>query len=593
MRTTVVLAAAALTMAGCSGGDGTIDDAGSTDTSDRTAASTVPTTPPTSTSSTTPTTSPTTSAPPPTAPPTTAVPRAPEPIVERQIVVAGPEEVVFDWTTDQCEPTHIPDIAARAYRDADGNVELTIGHFVNYRMIGPTLDEVVTDCSTVLLRSDYDPDPAQFDDSEWIGSPYTFDGKTIYAVVHNEYRGDTHPDARPGQCPSGRRLPCLDTSFTMQISTDGGDTFDDIAPPPNHLIATLPYQYLDDSVPSGIRQPSNIIEGPDGFFYLFGNISDQPAEDQWVCAMRTNDLADPGSWRFWDGSDFTGVWKNPYLEPVDPDVDKCAPVALPQLGGGINEGIVFDEELGLYVMVGAADAPAGPPTAWGFYYSTSADLIHWSARRLLSDLPIGPSVADPDNDTVHAYPSIIDPDSASMNFSTSDGRMYLYVSRFNFGGNSLDRDLLRVPIEVRDVEVDGPDWTFDTDGDAEGWTAEFDVADFSVADGALTLLSAGDDATFLSGPLVLPAAFDTIRIRMKVSPGVDPAAELFFVTDGDPEYDGDKLHIIELIDDGEYHDYEVDLSSNPAWDGTITRLRFDPVTLPDREVAIDRIWFTG
>ena len=49
----------------------------------------------------------------------------------------------------------------------------------------------------------------------------------------------------------------------MAVSTDGGATFDDLAPPPDHLIATLPYPYDDDGVPSGIRQPSNIVAGPD------------------------------------------------------------------------------------------------------------------------------------------------------------------------------------------------------------------------------------------------------------------------------------------------------------------------------------------
>ena len=142
-------------------------------------------------------------------------------------------------------------------------------------------------------------------------------------------------------------------------------------PPPNHLVASLPYEYIDDSVPSGIRQPSNIIEGPDGFLYLFGNVSDQPDEQQWVCAMRTDDLADPASWRFWDGADFAGEWKNPYIEAVDPHADKCAPLAFPQLSGSINEGVVFDEDLGRYVMVGASDAAGAGGTGWGFYYSTS------------------------------------------------------------------------------------------------------------------------------------------------------------------------------------------------------------------------------
>jgi len=84
--------------------------------------------------------------------------------------------VVFDWTTDRCEAENIPDIATRAFRDADGNVQLTIGHYVGYRMIGPDLDHLEMDCSGPINISDYDPDPAIFNDAEWIGSLYTEDG---------------------------------------------------------------------------------------------------------------------------------------------------------------------------------------------------------------------------------------------------------------------------------------------------------------------------------------------------------------------------------------------------------------------------------
>ena len=577
---------AALLAAACAGGDG----AGSDDTTVITTAASEPATSSTSLPTTPPTVDATT-VPNATTPPSTD---PAGPIIEQRIVVTGPEEIVFDWTTDQCIPEHIPDIATRAFRNADGEVSLTIGHWDAYRMIGPSLDEVVTDCSAPLVSSDFDPDPAQFDDSEWIGSPYTLDGETIYAIVHNEYRGDTHGAARPDQCPSGQRLSCLDTSFTMHVSTDGGDTFDHIAPPPGHLVATLPYQYIDDSVPTGIRQPSNIIEGPDGLFYLFGNVSDHPDEQQWVCAMRTADLADPTSWRYWDGEDFAGQWRNPYLEPVDPNVDTCAPLAFGALSGGINEGVVFDERIDRYVMVGMSNAVGAGETVWGVYYSTSENLIDWTARRLLIDLAINPSVSDPDNDTVHAYPTIIDPDSSSLNFSTSDGEMYLYVSRFNAGGNSLDRDLIRFPIEVQDVEVMAPVWTFDTAGDAEGWVAEQGLTDLVVADGALAATSTTEDPVLNSPALTLPAAFDTLKIRMAVQPGASEVfAELFFITLDEPDVDGDKLITFEIIDDGDFHDYELDLSAFAEWQGTITRLRFDPVTVSDLAVAIDGISFVA
>ena len=285
------------------------------------------------------------------------------------------------------------------------------------------------------------------------------------------------------------------------------------------------------------------------------------------------------------------MWKNPYLETVDPEVDKCAPLAFGSLSGGLNEGIVFDEVLDAYVMVGMSNSAAGGE--WGVYYSTSTDLVEWTPRRLLVELAINPTVDDPDNDTVHAYPTIIDPDSPSVSFSTTDGQMYLDVSRFNFGGNSLDRDLLRIPIEVREVELTAPDWSFDVDGDAEGWAPEQDIVDLAVAVGAMSLRTTGDDAVLISPPLRVPAAFDTVRIRMSATGGPeDAAAELFFLTDTDPNYDGEKLVVFDVIDDGEFHECVVEFADVAGWEGIITRLRFDLITQPGRDIVVDRIWFT-
>lgn len=230
---------------------------------------------------------------------------------DRALVIAGEEEIVYDWSSERCEEEHIPDIAPRAFRDAEDMVYLTIGHLTTYGMIGPDLDSVKTDCSALMMTSDLNDDPTQFNDGEWIGGLYTEDGNTIYAILHSEYRGLLHTSTRPGQCPSGDYLTCLDTALTMAISTDGGKSFQDFAPSPDHLVATLPYQYNDQGISSGLRQPSNIIKGPDDYFYVYSSLRDYPIGDQWICLMRTDNLADPGSWRYWDGSGFTGKFLTP------------------------------------------------------------------------------------------------------------------------------------------------------------------------------------------------------------------------------------------------------------------------------------------
>lgn len=511
-----------------------------------------------------------------------------------RLTVTGSEEIVFDWTTDRCEDEHIPDIAPRAYRSADGQAQMTIGHYVTYRMIGPDLNNLVSDCTQPQLRSDFDPDPAAFNDSEWIGGTYTTDGETVYAVVHNEYRGDTHGAARPGQCETGERLRCLDTSFTLAVSTDGGATFSDAAPAPDHLIATLPYPYDDDGVPSGIRQPSNIVEGPDGYLYLFGNISDQPNERQWVCAMRTRDIADPASWEYWDGNRFSGSWGDPYREDLAAE-DKCAPLADEPLSGSLNESVIFDESIGRFVSVGVSFDPAGGAPNWAVYYSTSVDLERWSTRQLLLEVPINNTVDDPNNDTVHAYPALIDPDSTSMNFGTSDGEFYLYMSRFNFGGNSLDRDLLRWPVTFAPLEVESPAWTFDENGSTNGWRTTNGFERPEVADGVLSINVIGDDPSLEIGGLQIPAEFDQMTIRMRVQ-GPDDSGQLFFVTDVDGTQGESKSARIEVVGGDEFRDYEIDLSTKPSWEGVITGLRFDPVDgaagVTDRTVEIDAIVFS-
>lgn len=570
-RRDVALICVALVAAACADDGAGDDDAASASSTTTAAAST------TRAASTT------------TAPTTTPVP-LPSPQSRSSLVVTGPEEMVFDWTTDQCEPEHIPDIAPRAIRDADGRVQLTIGHYVNYRMTGPSLDELTTDCSTVLLDSDYDPDPAQFNDSEWIAAPYTLDGETVYAIAHNEYRGDTHRAERPEQCPSGQRLPCLDTSFTMLVSTDGGDTYRDIVAAPGHLVATLPYVYRDDTVPSGIRQPSNIVRGPDDFFYLFGNISDQPAEEQWVCAMRTDDLADPASWRAWNGEAWAGDWLDPYREGESTAKDICAPLAPEQLGPSLNDGIVFDERLGRWIMTSVTAHPSSSDPQWGVYYSTSADLLEWTTRELLLTVPVNQTVADPDTMTTHAYPTIIDPDSPSPSFETSDGEMYLYMSRFNFGGSSLDRDLLRWPIAVVDEIVPAPDWGFD-DETAGPWQPVNDLAPFTFADGAVILEATGEDPYAEATGLTVPAEYDRIRIRMRHDAGLVSRAQLFFVTSEDGLWDEPKSLLFDIRGSGEFEEYELDLSGVPGWSGTVLGIRLDPVEGAPTFVDIDRIWF--
>jgi hypothetical protein len=131
----------------------------------------------------------------------------------------GPEQTVFDWSTQHCEDVNIPDAPVRAFTDASNQVHLTIPHLANYQMIGPDLNNLAMSC-TLAMGSNHNPDPAAYDDRQWVASPYTLDGTNVYALTIDEYQGYRHP----GMCASTLFDPgCWYDSVTFSISRNGGD----------------------------------------------------------------------------------------------------------------------------------------------------------------------------------------------------------------------------------------------------------------------------------------------------------------------------------------------------------------------------------
>ncbi len=123
-------------------------------------------------------------------PPTRTLTPIPSPTpFKPSVKVIGTEEMVYDWGRDHCANGGMADLPVRAFRDADGLIQLNLSFTTNFRMIGKDFDSLRTDCQ-VTIASDLDPDPAHFNYSEWMGSTYTLDGKAVYALIHNEWYGD-------------------------------------------------------------------------------------------------------------------------------------------------------------------------------------------------------------------------------------------------------------------------------------------------------------------------------------------------------------------------------------------------------------------
>lgn len=350
------------------------------------------------------------------------------------IRVVGEEEVVFDWATQKCEDIDMPDLPARAFRDDSGQVQLIASHGTVRRFIGPDLNNLTHECD-IVMESDRDPDPAAFNDGEWIGSTYTEDGKTIYTIVHNEYHGWEHP----GQCSITQPeffYKCWYNSLTLAVSTDSGASYQHPVAPPGHLIAAYPERYILDTGNYGIFHPSNIVKGKDGYYYSMVQPV-TPTGESGACLIRTDDLSDPKSWRFWDGEGFDGIFINPYTEATDnPEAHVCKTL---EGNEGMTSSLTYNNYIDRYILIGLT----GGGESSGFYYSVSDDLINWTPFRLFLHVEL-PWTVDNPTDPSYVYPSLLDPDSESRNFETTGETPYLYYTRYNDGGG----DLLRIQVEI-------------------------------------------------------------------------------------------------------------------------------------------------
>jgi hypothetical protein len=366
------------------------------------------------------------------------------------VAPTGAEQTVYDWSTMACEPLDIPDTPARAFRDSSGHVQLLGTHFINRRMIGPSLDDLRHDCR-VVMNSERDSDPSHYQDREWLAAPYTEDGSTVYALASHEYQGYQHP----GACPSPYTFRnCWQNSITLAVSTDDGNSYAHL-PSTSALVASVPYVYTPGNPdPYGVFSPSNVIRKPDGYYYTMVHTTQYGLQQAGVCLLRTDDLADAQSWRAWDGAGFTTDFADPYADPPpSPDAHVCQPVAQSQITT-MTDSLTYNTYFGKYLLIGATEAvdPISGNTVRGFYYSLSNDLITWTGRKLLIQavLPWAHTCSDEDP-LIDA--SILDPDSGSRNFDTNDQNPYLYFVRQHYlvNGSScfqlLDRDLARVPFQ--------------------------------------------------------------------------------------------------------------------------------------------------
>jgi hypothetical protein len=360
-----------------------------------------------------------------------------------QVEVLGKPQVVFDWSEEACSAEAYPDLPARAFRDFRGRLQLLLSHYVNYRLVGPSLERLRPDCDPVM-GSPEDPRPFSFADRQWIASLFTRDGRTVWALVHEEYQGNRHP----GRCPSGSYYRCWYNAITLARSTDGGRTYHPFRRGPPRLVAAPPFRYRPDLGIRGVFAPSNVVRGRDGAYYALVRVRDL-ADRRGVCVLRAPSPSSPAGWRAWDGVAFRVALRSPYRSSGRRRLlcELVEPGRIAEMG----ESLTFNRALDRYLLVGLSQP--GPlsvgPKVRGIYYSTSVDLLHWTPRTLIAPAVTRHNYRCGGRAPI-AYPSVIDPASRSRTFATSDARPFLYFTRLHYRGCRLtqDRDLMRVRLAI-------------------------------------------------------------------------------------------------------------------------------------------------
>ncbi len=347
--------------------------------------------------------------------------------------ITGSAEVIFNSASDSCSSENIPDTPIRFFRDANNKIQMIVSHFEGYRMIGNDFNSLSVDCANgPVWTSDFDSDPSKYNNKEWLTGLYTLDGKTIYSLVHNEHNSD--------------QLSNWYNSITLAVSNDTGKTYTHTTAP-NHLVASIPYTYSNGMGPAGVFEPSNIIYH-DGYYYVLLHMESFGLQETGVSIMRTQDLSNPTSWEVWDGEGYNHTFINPYTETGFDPADHIAAIISPSEIEKMHGSITWNTYFNKFLLVGSAQKSG----VWGFYYSLSEDLIHWTVRKKIMEVNVNIH-AQPGSD-VYGYPSIIDYNDTTRNFEVTGRDVYLYYSVWPYGEN-YNRKIERVPIRFNKLLVDG------------------------------------------------------------------------------------------------------------------------------------------
>ena len=132
-------------------------------------------------------------------------------------------------------------------------------------------------------------------------------------------------------------------------------------------------------------------------------------------------------------------------------------------------------------------------------------------------------------------------------------------------------------------------WEFNTEGDAEGWSANGDVTGLEVKAGAITGRTTGRDPILHLGGVEIEAE-RLHRLVFRLRTDRQQRLQVFWAGPLAAMSEATSA-TISTVGDGQFHDYEIDLAQHPHWRGVITALRLDPASEPGVTFAFDFVRF--
>ena len=328
---------------------------------------------------------------------------------------------------------YVPDGPPRAYRDKSGTVRMIVPHHITYAFTGSNLEHLNLDCSKVVAFSNYDSNPAFFDDALWLWSPFRLSDGRFFTLYHHEAHGTSHP----GQISCANGNNCWYPALTWGSSPDGVKFTP--ADRSQRVVARPPTAYNNNLV-GGYSDPTNIILNPrDNMYYTMSMYKTSDPNSLFdVCVLRTPDLFDASKWRAYDGTDFNAKTSLGQT---------CARLFTLQAPGSLN----FSTYLNKFVFIGFGERQEDH--LQGFFARYSDDLVHWTAPVTVLNAP------NPWGENVemagrpkHVYPSFIDPNGGD-NFDNLSQEPYLFFVRATHPSDAREVVRMRVRFKAKTPEI--------------------------------------------------------------------------------------------------------------------------------------------